>query len=345
MTIKEKIRIGIEYIVSGYEFGKGWRDFLGNSSGYSTHWVSSYIFWKIGDILPIKVIEDFKSIILTLPKKNGGVGYSQEIIPDCDSTSNYMHACHALNIEPILFQNSMNFILGHQKNDGGFSTYCNDHGLKKWKETKYTSFKGWTASHNCVTAVVFDLILNNYPSLIYTKRFKDTYTNIVNKQSVHGFWESYWWHSLYFATSYNLLSLSKINRSKSYYKGIKWILNERKGCYWDNGYNKDVPCIFSTVLALEVLVEELPYRPDLLDLIYGSVMWLLEQQKQNGSWVSNPILRIPNPNDEILENYNWNFLGHGVGSCSNDVNNYYISATVIALLKKIKFNGLDIKQC
>ena len=51
-------------------------------------------------------------------------------------------------------------------------------------------------------------------------------------------------------------------------------------------------------------------------------------------WISNPILKIPNPNSLPGEDQLFEMNGKGVGTCSNDPFNLYTTAIVIKVLNK-----------
>jgi len=333
IRLQDSIDEGLNYLNAQFISNKGWSDFQTNSSGSSDSWISAFIAWQSGKMLTHEQKTNLRELLNSYIQEDKGIGYSLTSGTDCDSTTHFINACLELGVSIDLVSNQIKYILNHQKPDGGFSTYNKENIDDLIKTRKYKSYSGWLSSHNCVSAVVFETLARI--NFINNSAFSNLIDYIVDKQNNMGFWDSYWWHSRFFATSkiLNVIrSQNLLNKPLeiAYQKGLDFILSNFNNGYWGNGYN-NTPCIISTCMSASVFVNNADIKHS-ENVINKVVDWLISKQNKDGSWLSNPIFQIPPPDLENPSNFQWRFDKHGVGSCTNDQNNLYTTSLVINFL-------------
>ncbi|MCL5028624.1 MAG: terpene cyclase/mutase family protein [Bacteroidetes bacterium] len=330
-------RNALNYILSKVNQQGGWSDFKTNRSGESTSWVTAYILNNVTELLPIKTIENAYSFLITERNNDGFWGFSKNIPSDLDSTINVLFA---LKRNDYQFNDEMaSFIKIHQKENGGFSTYSDVDQLVNYRKSKVgEDFKGWLTEHICVSALTLEYLFTTQ-SKSGQINFDKALGYLIEQQNSLGYWESYWWRTNYYSTEIILKLLNVSNRhlfQKAIMKGINYIVdNWDQNGWWDNGIDKNKPCIISTSRNIKTLIyfDKRKYRI----MVEKSLDWILDQQNINGDWENEPILRIPQPAN-ILPNeiIDWKIGGFGVGSVCNDNNHLYTTASVLNILRKYK---------
>jgi len=328
--------LNCKYIIDNYNTEMqpyGWQDFLGNSSGYSTTWVTSAILSFSYGFLPEFILENFKKQFRLFIHPDNGVGYSLSTLSDCDSTVFFIKACLALNISPRFVVDQIQFILNHQCDNGGFRTYLSEDLLGNWKSNKYLRFRGWTSDHTCVSSAVLDLFAShNYFQSNYFEHISRLLSYLSMKQNEDGSLDSYWWYTKYYSTIYTLNALLKLNKKDSVlFKNAKnFVLDTFSKNFWTNGISNE-PCILSSALCLDFLINDDYYENK--NMVDNGVSFLLRSMNQSdGSWTSNPILKIPDPDTLPNVEQNYIFNGRGVGTCSNDPFNLYTTSLIARVL-------------
>jgi squalene cyclase len=332
-NIQSSINKGVAYIIDNFTSNIGWKDFRTNSSGESDSWVSSFIIWQIGKKFPLMLLQKLPELLTNYVQKNKGIGYSLETPTDCDSTVHFINAWLEINLPMNLISEQIDYIIKHQNKDGGFTTYKLE-DIRSLTETRDYKFDGWLSSHICVSAAVYEFL--SFHNLTNSSSFESLLEYLLEHQNSLGFWESYWWHSHYFATSKILNVMNRANSNsgiikKSQKDGMNYLINTfNPDGYWDNGIESKDPCVISTCMASSVfLTNDYKYSRKLLQSV---VLRFLESQKNDGSWNSKPFFQIPPANMKNSSDFNWTYDSFGVGSCSRDQNNLYTTTLVVRLL-------------
>lgn len=332
----EAIKRGVGYLTKAANYTEGgWSDFHTNSSGESTSWVTAHVLWHAGSVLPLDIAQSSLMALLTQKQEGLAWGFSSSVPPDCDSTLHALHALRTLDAGPQDLSASVRFVLAHQTEDGGFSTYKDGLSLIKYRgEGKGISYDGWTQSHVCVTAVALET-LPFYPELVSQQVLEQATDFLLKNQSPEGYWESYWWRSKYFATSRIIIELHKADKREvvaGVSSALTWLIDSfnRRG-FWPDSYDQTVGCPLSTALCINTL-STVRVRED---LIQKAVSWLLGRQSADGSWQGLPSLQIPPPNVHNPADFDgWRLGGRGVGSCCVDEKRTYTTATVVGALHR-----------
>jgi len=318
----------IKFILNQQNEDGLWYDFQTHRSGQSNSWVSGNVLWQLGRILPKKVkMVAFQQLSEQLNGNKHGWGFSSFVPVDCDSTLHVINAFLLSNEKNLYLENIIQFILSHQRDSGGFSTFSSPNPLVKYRGGLREEYSGWIQEHGCVSAVALQTL--NRMSIKNVQEAKRRLLSFIAKnQKSEGYWESYWWRSKFFATGRIVGELinqpSLITNDVAKY-GLHYILQKfHEDGYWDNGYKIGIPCTISTVCcarALLIVKEE--------KKLIRIVDWILNHQNPEGFWQSPPILQIPNP-QVIAPNadFSWQTSRIGVNSCTSDKNNIYTSSLV-----------------
>lgn len=325
----------ISYLISKTTKSGCWQDFQTNRSGQSTCWVTSYTLWKVGHLLPPDIVHKAKNVLEQQKQIHSAWGYSKNTPPDCDST---LHAYNALSLfedEEAHSSKSLKYILLHQNENGGFSTYnSSDNLLSHRKDGKDINFDGWTQSHVCVSAVALEtlqLLIDR--SVPVENNYQNLLDYLVSSQHYEGYWESYWWRSKYYSTCKIIKIIQRVNKPQlrdMSAKALNWIVTSmHHDGFFDNGYDAKSPCVISTALAINTVIDQ----GSINNKISHTIKWLLGEQLPDGSWSNQPYLQIPPPHIIDPTDFDsWGFNEKGVGSCSSDQERVYTTATVVETL-------------
>jgi hypothetical protein len=191
---------------------------------------------------------------------DGGWGYNPSVESDADSTSFVILALRnsLLEVPEIAYEH----LVRYQQQDGGFSTYLPDNG-----------FSSWTISHPDVTPVALLALLTR--SGPYETAIRRGIAQVCRQQTTGGVWNSFWWNSCLYATEACLSLLHKIGASKLLYSRIT-NMKPTNAFEYALLISSIIKCFLSTS---HTLFKSLTDR-------------LILEQRADGSWKSEPVLRI-----------------------------------------------------
>jgi prenyltransferase beta subunit len=203
-------------------------------------------------------------------------------------------------------QQVIDFLIAHQRSDGGFATFRSEELLQTDTRIRIPSFEGWCSSHNSVTAAAIKALTTlgiSWHSTTITRALDF----LRRRQNEDGLWSDYWWQGPYYSTYHatDVLLQSPAGLSDSELDRICQIIVERQDpagfwtCREDNS-----PCSFSTGLAINTLL--LSPSMNFREAIKAGVEWLNTAQRDDGAWTSPPILQIPVPNVLVPDPINVN---------------------------------------
>jgi Squalene-hopene cyclase C-terminal domain len=201
------IASGVGFLLQnlGSKFTNLWSDFslTGVSIG-STEWVSAFIAAQIGDIPEARTLaKRVVQIIASQARQTGGWGYREDVPEDCDSTAWVLLASASVNLQVPLVERSLQFILEHQRDDGGFATFGST--AKKTMETLDRA--GWFEPEVSVTSAAVLAMISTGSDLSDPVYRACSY---ISEHRSGDLWESYWWNGFAYATYHSLLALSKV---------------------------------------------------------------------------------------------------------------------------------------
>lgn len=248
---------GVDFLLFHQHDDGYWQDFQ-LPVGPSTTWVTALIAQRLTE-LQYRAATDAAvraADWLQQVSPAGRWGYSEKIEADADSTAWALRLFHSLNVSAPV---DLDFLLAHQRRDGGFSTYLAD--------------DGWGASHACVTAAVLlalqqtgrDEVIDNAHRWLRAAR-KD-----------NDAWNGYWWSGPFYPTLLAVQALSDRCPSDAYQKLLSTLpgLSVIRSTF-------DLAC----ALSLAILTGE---DTRLIQLLTQRLCGL---QRDDGGWPASTCLRV-----------------------------------------------------
>lgn len=230
----------------------------------------------------------------------GGWGYNEEVGADADSTALAILFLSSQGTRVPL--RSYERLRKFQQPDGGFSTY-----------TCEQSFGAWTASHSDVTAVAIPALLTQYP---LSDQFVANAVGYARAQATsEGLWNSYWWNTPLYATEANLQWMAVANHWPAAISARNTLLH------------REANNAFETALLISCLLHTGCMLKN--STVSESIKALLDTQLSDGSWPSEPILRLSSR--DCYEP--WAALESG--SLFADQHRIFTSATATAALSSV----------
>jgi Squalene-hopene cyclase C-terminal domain len=329
--LEKAIQNGIYYLEKNLDEDNTWSDFM-TSAGAGKAWVTTFIAFQLAEIdrnLPI--VEKIKKAILR--KLYDFLSYNQEIIQDGDSTSFLIGFLQksGSKIPQDVFNSWQTFF---SSEIGGWKTYIDERKLRNLLDLDNTfSVQAWLSPKVCVSAVSAYILSDTENELLYKK----TCDYLLNSLDGHSKWQSYWWTSPIYATSFSIMALSKSEKYKANCLiPTKWLAEqqcENLGC-WRNPFEKE-PSPFYSALAIKALIsfDFQEYEKQ----IFKGISWLLNNQTQDGSWQTNRILQIPAPDIENPKNVTkWRNSSFGYNCVTDDYNRVFTTSIVFNCLSHAK---------
>ena len=297
-AIDEAVRSCVGFLLDGQSNAGCWTDW-DLPPGRSSMWTTAYVGLQISE-LPVRVKAPAASALRAAAQwlqrnqlAGGGWGYSDLTGCDADSTA---HAVLFLSrVRASIPTATYLRLLEFQQADGGFSTYGHDEGLGSWGIT-----------HPDVSAVA---ALAVRP---VAGAFGRAVEYVLRRRTPGGLWNSFWWSSPLYATRASL------------------VLLQAAGSLLD---------LTPTRTALQAMTAENAFERalllDALDLCDsarthtdGLATSLAEEQLADGSWPSEPVLRITYRTCTAP----WDALD--AGELYADTDRLFTSATVLAALTR-----------
>ncbi|MCG8669757.1 MAG: hypothetical protein MI867_10130, partial [Pseudomonadales bacterium] len=152
--------------------------------GVSDEWVTGFVGRSLQAWVP-EHSSLFKAAGALLDQRlyQAGWGYNKHTGADADSTANVILFLKSLEVTvPAADQE---FLLAHQQQDGGFSTYLDN--------------QGWSCSHPDVTPMVFMALSGAFQKLC-ADNVKRYLTDNCEKGCL---WSAYWWRNCFYSCFHN----------------------------------------------------------------------------------------------------------------------------------------------
>ena len=271
--------------------------------GESSAWTTGFIGYKLHSLPPDLLLETATARraaaqwLLENESPGGGWGYNETVGADADSTA---YGILFLSLEDIeIPDRNYQFLRKFQCPDGGFSTYRSDDGLGSWG-----------VSHPEVSAIALLALMTKYSprSPIIQRGIK----YILGEYPPSGLWNSFWWPSPLYGTEASLSLLCKIGVRFNPAKTFESLIALTPHNPFESALL--ISCILHTSLA--------PGFP----VVWPLVDQLIAAQQLDGSWNSEPILRLTRR--DCCEP--WKFAD--AGPMYADPNRLFTSSTVLGAL-------------
>jgi squalene cyclase len=306
--LQDAIAFGAGYLVSRQNDDGSWVDWE-LPPGESRPWTTAFVGHKVLSLPKLSNAEVASSIqaaaqwILRNQFDDGGWGYNHLVGSDADSTA---YAILFLSQSGERTSESGYARLKEfQRPDGGFSTY-----LPK------NAQNSWGMSHPDVTPIALLALLTGYsPGEGFIQRGLDY---VLRQRTTAGLWNSFWWESFFYSTEANLSLLNAIGRFVDMPTTKESLARVRP--------NKP----FEVALQLSALISSgaLAAETAMRGLVDQCAQQLINTQQADGSWRSEPILRLTN-----RDSYEpWR--QQESGALYSDPNRLFTSSTVLSALSR-----------
>jgi hypothetical protein len=302
VLLRQSIASGLDYVL-GLQAGDGcWTDWE-LPPGSSSTWTTAYVGYQLRSLPADDRVRAAGPVRLAarqlLAKQfaEGGWGYNEAVGPDADSTAFAILLAASAGETPL--EEAYTRLVAFQCPDGGFSTY---------------PFQGernsWVVSHADVTPIALFALLTKYPlgSSVVSRGLDYV---LLNKTSA-GLWNSFWWDSYLYSTEANLSLLRALGIPIDPGATQKSLLREKPQSAYE------MALLISSLISLGCDASA-----------WESVEQLTAQQQPDGSWKSQPILRVTRR--DCYEP--WRCANPG--TLFADPKRLFTSATVIAALSKV----------
>lgn len=330
-TIDKCLFEGIIYLERNID-GEGlWTDFM-TTAGTSKYWVTYYTAYQLADAkIHLPILKELSQRIANSQIS----GSYNETIPEDSDTLNFMVGFMKTQEIKVSSLANMKW-LDYAGHDGGWVTYKDEAALRKRLNLKSgTSLDGWTSPKICVSATACKILsLSNE----HKEETRATELYLLNNQNKEGYWDSYWWTSPIYATSWAVQALSEqLEYREQCAKACDWMLKRQLDTgAWINPFTNEQSA-FYTALAVKALViyDSKKFAAEL----EKASSWLINQQTMDGSWQTSRILAIPATDVmKISEVTHWRKSSFGVNIVVDDHNRVFTTATVVNALNHFRKN-------
>jgi hypothetical protein len=263
----------LQFLVDRQSADGAWRDFL-LKPGRSDAWVTSYVGLRLLQIERTFSFEALKPAVTAAMRlversrnPNGGWGYNAACPPDADSTAHAILFLRATGSPPTLrdYRDLSRF----QLPDGAFATYRRGDALE-----------GWCRGHPDVTVAALRALAGVLPAhhRILRRGYARLATYLKRREPL----ASYWWTSLSYLAR-ELCALSREASNAPVFELPRLAVPSDAGC-------------FARALAMEVALSY-----DGATNVEPQLRALRGMQIEDGSWPSEPILRVMDPRSKRFD--------------------------------------------
>jgi len=194
----------------------------------------------------------------------------------------------------------------YQQDDGGFSSYKDKDILLKTINKENAD--GWLMSHPCISAIALSILDDEESYRLEIEKLNAYFVSAVKD----GLWNSYWWTSPLLTTSFVMQYLAnnqQIKEEKLIEKAVIQLikLQNNDGSFGDIYTKKSA---FYTSFAIKALCSSKKIFDENLNAVRKSIIWLIKNQFDDGSWDGTAAIRIPSFEEKDPESIkNWKLQG------------------------------------
>jgi squalene cyclase len=314
--LQHTLTSGTAYIMSRQDDDGSWVDWQ-LPPGESRLWTTAFVGYKLRSLpehLNRNVAPSIRAAARWLVDNrfdDDGWGYNHLVGSDADSTA-YAILLLSQSGEPIP-ETSYARLREFQRSDGGFSTYL-----------PHDSPNSWGVSHPDVTPVALLALLTRYSC---GEAFIQCGLDYVLRQrTTAGLWNSFWWESPLYGTEANLSFLNAIGLYGDTAATRESLDRVRRDKPFEVALQLSAALMSSGVAVAET---------EICGTVSQCVHQLVNAQQADGSWRSEPILRVTNR--DCYEP--WRHQESGV--LFSDPNRLFTSSTVLEALSRIYLHCLS----
>jgi squalene-hopene/tetraprenyl-beta-curcumene cyclase len=328
-AIHDSVSRAVEFLLRSQDDDGWWHDF--DIARDSDAWVTGYVASALASTnrtAATRAAIDGWCALRRRTWLGGGWGYNAGVPLDADSTTWALRAAQELKIRcSVRVRRARRFLETHRKGDGGIATYRDRSAIQQFTGLD-VSFRGWCASHVCVTAAVAGLVdlADRELTLDYLR----------THQRADGSWPSYWWADPAVATALAVDALSMTGRNDDRERtrhAAKWATSRIRddGCVAPHTASAGSPFVTALVVSTAMRSDD----PAAVTPAVRARNWLQRTQRADGSWTASACLRVPPPDiDDPHELETWGTGGVGEASIGNVVSDggVHTTATVLRAL-------------
>lgn len=310
-----------------------WYDFY-TLAGLSNDWVSGVVLNALAQAGSHAVDGVDRSIaaLLRRQRRNGGWSYNERVPTDCDSTAWVTLALLTrTRWRPSALVRAARYVLLHQDTaTGAFATYAPYDRIHRYIHATPEQTAGWQLPHLGVSCLAVQALLGlgvapDVPRMALALRY------ITEARATQGLWSCYWWRGHGYATYHALRSLVLGQALPGDAPGeVAAAIIDRQGT--DGAWHLDdgAPCAFETAHMLRALALIESDVAGLASPMDRGSRALLELQKRDGSFEPMPILRIPPPMAERVDDSSrWRIDEQGTGVVVSDCERVFTTACAL----------------
>lgn len=218
-------------------------------------------------------------------------------------------------------------LLKYQQQDGGFCTYLPGSIAKE--------FTGWAQSHIEVTALALEVVIKagfNLEDAVIRRGIN----YLKRARGADSLWPAYWWDSKLYST-YQVIRALNVSGERMLGREAEQMVAAILGLQWIEGnWGQDKTernKVFETALAVKTLLM-LDERMAESAPVERAIVWLLTYQGIDGSWDSEPMMRVPDGHESRpWMQKDWRLdLPNGFGTLVRDQNRFFTTATALSAL-------------
>lgn len=290
--LERSLELGKQFIVNNQKEEGSWEDY-NNNAGLSNVWIAGYVLSQISEHMKLfddNIIKEKCVTFLKVSKKNLWHLSDKWLLEDADSST---FALLALKENSEDIEESLKEWKKYQQKDGGIATYIEPKALvKALNDSKIVDVSGWTQAHVCVSSAALYLLAKTGDR---SEVFLKLKSFLLHNQQTNGLWDSYWWTSSLYSTSFVIQSAAILN-DQSFSEAVKKCfssivaMQNTDGSFGDE-FNREMP--FYTALVVKAMCASPEYYFNYTDVVEKAVNWLLQNQYEDGSWEASAAMRIP----------------------------------------------------
>ena len=325
MTAKESIlrgglNLAVTWLIARQRSDGSWDDFW-LPGGPSDEWVTAYAGAALASVPDERAMHGARRAWAFLAAQHPGAtgwGYSRSTPPDSDSTAWACILANRIDANATeAAKRGMQFL--KSVSSGAAGTYRYSDAIREYVGADSSvSFEGWMQPHMCVTGAVA-LASDSAGALCDA---------MLQAQRADGSWQSYWWPENLYATAMCASALSRHDRGRS--------ARDRAAHHTARVAESEGGPFALALAALVVAAAEDE------DAAAHFVSRIAELQREDGSWASDAVLRVPAPDvidpESVPSYYPWLGIpapGRTVAMCnfsSRDVEGVFTTATAVSAL-------------
>jgi hypothetical protein len=286
ITLDASILKSMNFLIKRQKGNGCWNDF-NFKGGISDLWVTAFIYRQLKEVDLLNSKTKSGDLVLTFLTENrtesGWACHITERLTDHIAT---IEAHLGLSESGVNLLEAIDYWQKNQNKDGGFSRYNRLSLKKNFKNTTY-DIDGWSQSHTCLSSVIYYFMSKCKYNHDAQKRLKNYL--FLNRQT-SGLWNSYWWTSTVFSTSYitkALLNYNEAGDEELAYELVSAMVNDVCISKSDNAFYLSM--ILSTICYKQTIFNKFQKEADTISTM------LINRQYNDGSWYVDNIFRQPLP--------------------------------------------------